>query len=163
MIALFGNAEFWVAVGLLLFFGLIAFLKVPNAAARALDDRGRKIQAALDEAEALRAEAQKLLDGLKSRRIEAEAEAARMLQDAEVQARRLEADAKTRLDEQIARRTDMAERRIAMAEQQAAAEVRRAAAELAAAAAEQMLATRLAGRGSDPLADRAIASLPSLQ
>ena len=74
-------------------------------------------------------------------------------------AQQLEADAKVKLEEQIARRTELADRRIALAETQAAAEVKAAAGELAAQLAETMLAARLAGEGSDPLVDRAVGQL----
>lgn len=161
MLALVQNAEFWVAVGLVIFFGILVFLKVPNSAARMLDERGAKIQAALNEAEALRADAQSLLASLKSRREAAEAMSAQMLADAEAEARQMQADAKVKLERQIERRTQLADRRIATAEGQAAAEVKAAAAELAAAVAGHVLATRLAGQGADPIADRAIAHMPA--
>ena len=157
--ALFQNAELWVFVGLALFFVMITFLKVPHSAAKALDDRAAKIQSALDEAERLRAEARALLESLKSRREEAEAQAAQMMRDAEEEARRLEADAKVKLEEQIARRTALADRRIAQAQTQAAAEVKAAAADLAAHIAETVLRGRLEGMTSDPLVDRAVAQL----
>ena len=153
------NPELWVLVGVVLFFVLLAFLKVPGSAAKALDDRAAKIQGALDEAERLRTEAQALLASLKVQRVEAEAQAAQMLKDAEIEARRLEADARTRLEEQIARRTALADRRIAQAETQAAAEVKAAAADLAAHIAEAVLRGRLDGMTSDPLVDRATAQL----
>ena len=157
--AFFRNAEVWVVVGLILFFVLITFLKVPTAATKALDDRAAKIQAALDEAERLRAEARALLDSLKARREDAEAQAVQMLKDAEAEARRLEAEAKVKLEEQIARRSALADRRITQAEQQAAAEVKAAAADLAAHIAETVLRGRLEGMTSDPLVDRAMAQL----
>ena len=153
------NPEVWVFVGVLLFFVLIAFLKVPGSAAKALDDRAARIQASLDEAERLRTEALALLDSLKTQRVEAEAQAARMLQDAAEEARRLEADAKAKLEEQIARRTLLADRRIAQAEAKAASEVKAAAADLAAHIAETVLRGRLDGMTSDPLVDRAVAQL----
>ena len=153
------NPELWVAVGLVLFFVLLTFLKVPTAAAKALDDRGAKIQAALDEAERLRSEARALLDTLKARREEAEAQAVQMLKDAAEEARQLEAAAKVKLEEQIVRRTALADRRIAQAEQQAAAEVKAAAADLAAHIAETVLRSRLDGMTADPLVDRAVAQL----
>ena len=153
------NPELWVFVGVVLFLVLIAFLKVPNSAAKALDDRAAKIQGALDEAERLRTEASALLESLKAQRVEAEAQAAQLLRDAEVEARRLEADAKTKLEAQIARRTALADRRIAQAESQAAAEVKAAAADLAAHIAETVLRGRLEGMTSDPLVDRAMAQL----
>ncbi len=159
--ALLQNAELWVFVGLGLFVALIAFLKVPSSATKALDDRAAKIQASLDEAERLRTDALALLDSLKARRIEAEAQAAQMLKDAEIEAKRLEAEAKVKLDEQITRRTALADRRIAQAEAQAAVEVKAAAAELAAHIAEQIVRGRLDGMASDSSIDRATAQLAS--
>ena len=153
------NPELWVFVGVVLFMVLIAFLKVPNSAAKALDDRAAKIQGALDEAERLRTEASALLESLKAQRVEAEAQAAQLLRDAEVEARRMEAEAKLKLEAQIARRTALADRRIAQAETQAAAEVKAAAADLAAHIAETVLRGRLDGMTSDPLVDRAVAQL----
>ncbi|WP_158918536.1 ATP F0F1 synthase subunit B [Caulobacter sp. S45] len=153
------NAEFWVAVGVVLFFVLLAFLKVPTMATKSLDDRALKIRTSLDEADRLRAEALHLLDSLKAQRAEVEAQAAQMLQDAHAEAQRLEADAKVKLEEQIVRRTALADRRIAQAEQQAATDVKAAAADLAAHIAETLLRGRLEGMTSDPLVDRAVEQL----
>jgi F-type H+-transporting ATPase subunit b len=157
--AILQNAELWVGVGVILFFALLGFLKVHNAAGVALDQRGARIQAALDEAEQLREDARALLVSLQSQRADAEAQAAQMLSDAHAEAQRLEAEAKVRLEEQIARRTELADVRIANAERQAAAEVKAAAAELAAQLTESILAKRLDGMTSDPLVDRAVAEL----
>ena len=156
MEAILSNAENWVVIGVVLFFILITVLKVPGAAAKALDDRAAKIQAALDEAERLREEARTLVASLKARREEAEAQARQMLVDAEAEAKRLEAEAKVRLEEQIARRSALADRRIAAAEAQAAADVKAAAIDLAARTAEAVLTARLSGAKSDPAVDRAI-------
>ena len=159
MQALLSNAEFWVVAGVALFFVMITALKVPGVAARALDDRAAKIQAALDEAERLREEARDLVTSLKARREEAEVQAKEMLKDAKAEAKRQEAEAKIRLEEQIARRTELADRRIAAAEAQAAADVNAAAIDLASRMAESVLAARLAGSKSDPSLDRAIGQL----
>jgi F-type H+-transporting ATPase subunit b len=153
------NPEVWVFVGVLLFFVLITFLKVPGSAAKALDDRAARIQSSLDEAERLRTEALALLESLKTQRVEAEAQAAQMLRDAEEEARQLAAQAHAKLEEQIARRTALADRRIAQAEAQAAADVKAAAADLATAMAEAVLRDRLTGLSADPLVDRAVAQL----
>jgi F-type H+-transporting ATPase subunit b len=82
-----------------------------------------------------------------------------MLSDAHAEAQRLEAEAKVRLEEQIARRTELADLRIANAERQAAAEVKAAAAELAAQLTQAILSKRLDGMTSDPLVDKAVAEL----
>ena len=154
------DAETWVFVGLIIFAGLLIWLKVPAMAGKALDARGEKIQAELNEALRLRQEAQALLASIKAQREDAERVAAEMIANAEADSERLRAEAAVKLEEQIKRRQQMAERKIATAEAQAAAEVKAAAGELAAQIAEQVLASRLPGLKSDPLIDRAVDQMP---
>jgi F-type H+-transporting ATPase subunit b len=99
------------------------------------------------------------LADIKVQREQAEKHAVEIVQLAQEEATRLAEDSKVKLEEQIKRRGEMAERRIALAESQAAAEVKAAAADLAAQAAEAVLAARLAGAKTDPLADAAIAQV----
>lgn len=153
------EAEVWVGVGLVLFLLILVYFKVPGMAFRTLDARSAKIKSTLDEAEHLRAEAAALLASLKAKRGDAERQAAKMLADAELEAKRLEAEAKVRLEEQIARRSALADRRIANAESAALADVKAAAADMAAQAAEALLGARLQGATSDPMLDRAIGQL----
>jgi F-type H+-transporting ATPase subunit b len=155
------NAEVWVAIGLLIFIGALIYAKVPGMALKALDDRGAKIKAELDEAVRLREEAGALLAQLKAQRLETEKLAADMLATAETEAERLRTEAKAKLEETIKRRQDMAERKIAIAEAQAAADVKAAAADLAAQLAEIVLTQRLSGLSSDPLVDDAVAQIGS--
>jgi F-type H+-transporting ATPase subunit b len=68
-------------------------------------------------------------------------------------------EAERALEDDIARRRQLAERKIALAEAQAAADVKAAAAELAAQTAETILAARIAGAVSDPLIDQGLARL----
>jgi F-type H+-transporting ATPase subunit b len=153
------DAHVWEGIGLAaLVIGLI-YLKVPGMAVAALDARGAKIQAQLDEATKLREEAERLLAEIKTQREASEHQAAAIVAMAREEAVRLAEDAKVKLEDQIKRRGEMAERRIALAEQQAAAEVKAAAADLAAQAAEHLLAARLAGAATDPLIDPAVAAL----
>lgn len=153
------DAEFWTGLALLVFLGLLLMLGVHKTAAKALDSKAAKIQADLDEARKLREEAQALLASLKTQREQTEKLAGEMLANAKVEAKRLEADAAAKLEEQIKRRQELAERRISNAEAQAAAEVKAAAADLAAQMAEGVLAQRLEGAKSDPLIDGALAQL----
>lgn len=152
-------AEIWVTIGMAILFGILIWAKVPGMAMKALDARGIKIQAELDEALRLRQEAQALLADIKVQREAAEKVAAEMIANAEADSERLRAEAATKLDEQIKRRQQMAERKIASAEIQAAAEVKAAAADLAAQIAEQVLKARLTDLKSDPLIDRAVANI----
>jgi F-type H+-transporting ATPase subunit b len=156
---LFQDAHFWEGVGLFLLIVALVWLKVPGMAMSALDARASRIQAQLDEATKLREEAERLLADIKVQREATERQAAEMLANARIDADRLAAEAKVKLEEQIKRRGEMAERRIALAESQAAAEVKAAAADLAAQAAEALLAARLAAAKSDPLVDSAVAQL----
>lgn len=154
------NPELWVLAGLLVFIGLLVWLKVlPGTLFKALDAHAEKIKAELDEAQQLREEAQTLLADVKAQREEAERQAAGMLEAAKADAALIASEAKARLEEQITRRAEMAERKIAQAEAQAAADVKSAAVDLAAQAAEQILVARLATGASDGLVDAAIAQV----
>jgi F-type H+-transporting ATPase subunit b len=156
----FDNPEFWVLVALVVFFGLLVLLKViPGALFSALDGHAAKIQAELDEARSLREEAKAMLDGVKTQRDEAEAQAKAMLAAAKDEAKRLQAEASAKLTETIARRAALAERKIANAQAEAEAQVKAAAVDLAAQAAEAVLVSRLAQAKTDPLADSAIGEM----
>lgn len=155
----FSNPELWVGVGLLLFFGILVWAGVPRLVAGMLDSKAATIQADLDEAARLRAQAEAMLAEIREQRDAAERQSAEMLKAAEEDAKRLAIEAKAKLEEQITRRAALAERKIAAAEAQAADDVKAAAVDLATLAAEKLLAARLAGAKSDPAADEAIKGL----
>ena len=87
------DATFFAFVGLLLFFALIVYLKVPGMMAKALDERAEKISNELAEAKRLREEAQHLLAEYQRKRKDAEAEAASIVAAAEREAEMLTAEA----------------------------------------------------------------------
>ena len=147
------EAEFWVALGFLVFLGVMGYVGVHRKIAESLDDRAARIKAELDEARKLRDEAAQLLADYQRRRGEAEHEAAGIIEGAKAEAGRLAIEAKAKIEEFVARRTKMAEVKIAQAEAQAAADVRAAAADAAVAAAEKILAQQTKG----PLAGDLIA------
>ncbi len=155
------DAHFWVGAAFVVFLGILVMAGVHKFAWQALGEAGAKVQAQLDEADAVRREAQDLLAQVKAQKVAAEKQAADMLAAAAEEAKRLGAEAQVKLAEQIERRGQMAERKIAQAEAQAAADVRSAAAELAAQIAEDVLVKRLAGAKTDPLVDQAISQLGS--
>ena len=156
---LFTEAEFWVGIAFLIFVGVMVWLKVPGAAMKTLDARAEKIRAELAEAERLRKEAEALLASIRARREEAERHAEEMIANAEVEAKRLEAEGRIRLEEQIKRRAEIATHKIAQAEAQAAADVKAAAADLAADIAEAVLTRRVQAMTSDSMVDQAVADL----
>ncbi|HUI98447.1 MAG TPA: ATP F0F1 synthase subunit B [Xanthobacteraceae bacterium] len=153
------EAEFWVAVAFVIFIGVLVRLGAPRLIAGALDDRAARIKAELDEATRLRQEAQALLADYQRRRQEADREAEAIIVAAKGEAERLAADAKTKVEEFVARRTKTAETKIAQAEAQAVADVRAAAADAAVAAAEKILSETAKGKVGDDLIARGIADL----
>jgi F-type H+-transporting ATPase subunit b len=153
------SAHFWVGIAFLVFLAVLVMAGVHRFAWKALGDAGDKVRAQLDEANRLREEAQALLARIQADREAAEKHSAEILANAQEQAKRMEAEAKVRLAEQIERRGQLAERRIATAEAQATAEVKAAAGELAAQMAETVLAARIAGAKTDPLIDAAIGQM----
>ena len=153
------EAEFWVGIALCIFIGILIWVKVPGMLMKSLDARADTIRAELAEAERLRKEAEDLLASIRVRREETERQAAEMLSNAEAEARRLEADAAVRLEEEVRRRAQLAERRIAQAEATATAEVKAVAADVAIEVAGAVLAARAATMTSDPLVDKAVGEL----
>ena len=149
-------ATFWVFIGLLVFIGVLIYMKVPGMAIAALDKRADKIRTDLEAAARLRAEAEALLKEYQRKRGEAEAEAAEILTQAKREAALLGEEARVRIEDYVARRTKAVEARIAQAETQAVAEVRSRAIDVAAAAAGRILAEEAKGGKGDALIERAI-------
>ena len=155
------EAEFWVAVAFVIFVGVLVYVGVPKMLLNALDERGKRVQAELDEARRLKEEAQKLLAEYQGKQREAETEAAAIIAGAKAEAERIAAESKTKMEEFVARRTKMAETKIAQAEAQAVADVRAAAAEAAVTAAEKILTESVKGKVADDLITRGIGDVKS--
>jgi F-type H+-transporting ATPase subunit b len=155
------EAETWVAVAFVLFVGVLIYFGVHKLLVDALDQRSARIRGELDEARRLKDEAAALLAEYRRKQQTAEREAAEIVAGAKAEANRLAAEAKTRMDEFVARRTRMAETKIAQAEAQALADVRAAAADAAVAAAEKILTATVKGNVADDLLTKGIAELKS--
>jgi F-type H+-transporting ATPase subunit b len=111
-----GEAEFWVAVAFVIFVGVLIYFGIHNLITGALDQRTARIRADLDEARRLKDEAAALLAEYRRKQQTAEREAAQIVAGAKAEADRLAVEAKTRMEEFVARRTKMAETKIAQAE-----------------------------------------------
>jgi F-type H+-transporting ATPase subunit b len=159
MIEFFSDPEIWVFIAFLVFVGILLRIGVPNLLFKALDDRSARIKSELDEALRLRKEAEEVLAEYKRRQDEAEKTAESIIHNAGVEAERLAAEAQTKVEEFIGRRTRMAETKIAQAEAQALADVRAAAADVAVAAAEAILTRTAKGAAGEALVSRGIADL----
>ena len=150
------DATFFALVGLILFFVLIAYLKVPGMMAKSLDQRAENIRKELDEAKRLREEAQVLLGEYQRTRKEAEADAAEILASAEREAAALMQEARQKTEEFVARRNVLSEQKIRQAESDAVAAVRSAAVDLAIAAAGKVIADKTDGSTQNALFQDAV-------
>ena len=155
------DAEFWVAVAFVAFLGVLIYFGVHEMTVKYIDQRRDRIKAELDEALRLKQEAQALLAQYQRKQREAEQEAAAIIAGAAAEAERMMAEAKTRMEEFIARRSKMAEAKIAQAEAQALADVRAAAAEAAVSAAETILSQTVKGDVADRLIVKGIDDVKS--
>ena len=161
MIEFLQEPETWVAIAFLIFLGILLRVGVPSLLFKVLDDRSARIKSELDEAVRLRKEAEDVLAEYKRRQDEAEKTAELIIHNAGIEAERLAAEAQTKVEEFIARRTRMAENKIAQAEAQALLDVRAAAADVAVAAAEALLISTTKGAAAESLVSQGIADLKS--
>ncbi len=136
------DATFWALVGLILFIGLMIYIKVPGIVGRSLDKRADNIRGELEEAKRLRAEAQALLAEYQKKRKEAEAEAAALVAAAEREAALLTEEARQKTEEFVARRNALSEQKIKQAEADAITAVKSAAIDIAVEAAGKVIAAK---------------------
>lgn len=139
------ETENWVALGFLLFLGLLVYLGVHRKVSESLDQRQARIKGELDEARRLKEEAQALLAEFQRKGREAEKEAEAIIAGAKAEAERIAGEAKAKMEDFVTRRTKMAEAKITQAEAQALADVRSAAADAAVTAAEKILSVAAKG------------------
>ena len=154
------DAAFWATIALLVFLGVVVYLKVPAMIGKMLDARIKAIETELAEAERLRMEARMLLEEYEAKRQSATKEAESIVTAAREEAFRLTSEAKTSLETLITRRTKAVEEKIAQAESQAVAEVRSRSADVAIEAAQLLLSKQMATKG-DALVDQAIKDVSS--
>lgn len=153
------DAAFWALIGLIGFFAIVIYMKVPGAIGTALDGRAKAISDELDQARKLREDAEALLADYKRRALEAEAEAAQIVDQARREAEALTGEAKRRLEEYVTARTKVAEQKIAQAEHQAVQDVKALSADVAVAAAQSLLSARMKGDAAASLVEKAIADV----
>jgi F-type H+-transporting ATPase subunit b len=156
---LFLDPETWVAVAFILLVIGFVWMGVHRTVLTALDHRAERIKAELDDARRLKEEAAKVLEEYKAKRATAEREAADIIASANAEAERIASEAKTKMEDFVARRTKTAESKIALAEAQAVADVRAAAADAAVQAASTILSQSVKGSLADDLLAKGIAEV----
>jgi F-type H+-transporting ATPase subunit b len=153
------DATMLVGLAMLILIGIMIFKKVPAAIGKALDGKIAAIRAQLDEAAALRAEAEQLKAEYEARAASAEGEAAALLDRARTEAEAIRVKAETDAAAMVERRTRMAEDKIAAEERAALQQLRSAAADAAAKAAARIIAERHDASADKALVDQAIAGI----
>ncbi len=149
----FWDADAYVA------FVVLAARPVSRALFGALDARAERIRAEIEQAQALREEAQKTLAEYKRKQRDALKEAEAILDHAKVEAARLGEQAERDLRAALERREQAAMETIAQAEAQALQEVRDRAIEMALAATAQLISENLGKERSERLIDESIREL----
>ena len=142
---MFAEPEFWVAVAFVILMGVFAYFGIHRTVLTTLDHRSERIKAELDDARRLKEEAAKLLAEYKARHASAEREAQDIIESAKAEAERIASEAKTKMEDFVARRTKTAESKIGLAEAQALADVRAAAADAAVTAASTIMSQSVKG------------------
>ena len=153
------NTDFVVTIGFLIFIGILLYYKVPGLVGGMLDKRAAAIQSELDEAKALREEAQSLLASYERKQSEVQAQADRIVANAKDEAQRAADSAKDEIKRSVARRLAGAEDQIAAAQAAAIKDIRDQAISVAVAAAKDVVASEMDAKGANALIDDAIAQV----
>jgi F-type H+-transporting ATPase subunit b len=157
-----GNTDFIVTLGFLLFLAVLVYFKVPGLVAKMLDQRAEGIQSELDEARALRDEAQAILANYERKQKEVQEQADRIVASARKDAEDAAAQAKSDLQASVTRRLASAEEKIASAQTAAERDVRDAAVTVAIEAARKVIADQITATEANKLIDAAIADVDKL-
>lgn len=153
------NTDFVVLLAFLLFIGVLLYMKVPGMLGGLLDKRAKGIRDDLDEARALREEAQTILASYERKQKEVQEQSERIIENAKAEATAAAEQAKQDLQVSIQRRLAAAEDQIASAEASAVKDVRDRAIGIAAAAANDVIAKNLTAKDADALIDDAISEV----
>jgi F-type H+-transporting ATPase subunit b len=149
----------WVSLAMLVFIGILLWKGVPKLIAGGLDGKIAAIRAQLDEAKALRAEAEALRAEYATKIANAEKDAAAMITHAQGEAEAIVTKAQADATAMIGRREKMAQDKIGAAERGAVESLRAQAAAAAAEAARGLIAGRHGADADRKLVDSAIAGL----
>jgi F-type H+-transporting ATPase subunit b len=150
------NTNIVVALGFVIFVGILIYVGVPGLLARKLDERAVRIKAELDEARELRDEAQTLLASYERRQKEVRSQAEDIVTAARAEAQKAAEAAKEEIRRSVARRMQTAGEQIAAAEQAAVRQIKDRAVTVAVAAAGDVLRENIKAAEANRLIDAAI-------
>jgi F-type H+-transporting ATPase subunit b len=150
---------FFVALAMIVVILIALRVGVPGIVAKVLDDRIAGIRKQLEEARALRAEAEKLRDDYARKTAEAEKDIVVLRASAEKQAEEIVEKAKADAAALIERHKVISAEKIATAERNAVEELRAKVASAAAAAARELIAEKHGEAADRKLADEIISNI----
>ena len=153
------NTDFIVLLGFITFIGILVYFKVPGLIGGMLDKRAEGIRSELEEARALREEAQALLASYERKSLEVKGQAERIVAQAREEAELAAEQARAELEKSIARRLAAAEDQIASAEGKAVRQVRDQAVAVAIAAAGEVIGSSMKPDQKSKLLDDAISAV----
>jgi len=150
------NTDFVVLLAFLTFVAVLVYFKVPGLLGGMLDKRADTIQSELDEARALREEAQSLLASYERKQRDVQAQADRIVEQAKKDAEAASEQARKDLKLSLARRMQAAEEQIAQAQASAVRDVRDQAVVISVAAARDIMARDVSGDAAATMIDASI-------
>ena len=153
------NTDLVVTISFVLFIAVLAYLGVHKIIGKMLDDRADGIQNDLDEAKALREEAQSLLASYERKQREVKEQAEAIVTRAREDAKAAGVQAKEDIKASIARRMQVADDQIKSAQASAVREVRETAVSVAIGAASDVIAKNMKAADTGSLIDAAIADV----
>lgn len=153
------NTTFVVTVAFILFVGVLLYLKVPGLVAGILDKRSDDIKSEIDEARALRDEAQAILASYERKQKEVQELSKKIIATAKDEAKLAAKDAKADLKDAIVRRLQAAEDQIESAQASAIKEVRDTAISVATIVAGEVIASNMTAKDAGGLIDAAISDV----
>ncbi len=153
------NTNFVVLLAFILFIAVLIYFKVPGMLTGLLDKRAEGIRSELDEARALREEAQSLLASYERKQKEVQAQADRIVETAKGEAKIAADQAKVDLQESITRRLAAAEEQIASAQASAVKDVRDQATIVAISVAREVISKEISAAEANKLIDDGIAQV----
>jgi len=150
------NTNFVVLLAFIVFIGVLIYFKVPGKLGGMLDQRAENIGAELEEARALRDEAQAILASYERKQKEVAGQADSIIAHAKKEAAEAAEMAKSDIKGTIARRLAAAEDQIKSAEVSAVNEVRNTAVTVAVGAAQDLIAKKMTATDGNKLIEDAI-------
>ena len=153
------NTNFIVLIAFIIFVGILLYVNLPGKIAGLLDKRAATISAELEEARALREEAQTILASYERKSREVQEQASRIVAEARAEAEAAAEQAKADLAATLSRRLMAAEDQIAAAEAGAVREVRDRAVAVAVAAARDVIGRSMSETEGGRLIDNSIGEI----